>query len=187
MTRDAKWAASLKLPRTIQLDASDRSVFDHAAEPGEWAVTGTFAFLDDAPESLAGKRRTAFQHGFLGIGSFGWSTLVMVADAPDAVVQATTDALARHFVDRHGAPSFTAAREVAEHEVLFAASLCEHPVGTLLTIFRQHGPDGPDGPDGIVEQFATVTRDPAPLNPGPGPDFGQPFDLMALAASRNTP
>lgn len=173
--------ASLRLPRTIQLDASDRSVFDHAAEPGEWAVTGTFAFLDDTPDSLAGKRRTAFQHGFLGTGSFGWSTLVMVADAPDAVVQATTDALARHFVDRHGAPSFAAAREVAEQEVMFAASLCEHPVGTLLTIFRQHGPDG------VVEQFATVTRDPAPLDAGAGPDFGQPFDLLALAASRNTP
>jgi hypothetical protein len=173
--------ASLRLPRTIQLDGSDRSVFDHAAEPGEWAVTGTFAFLDDAPDSLAGKRRTAFQHGFLGTGSFGWSTLVMVADAPDAVVQETTDALARHFVERHGAPSLAAAREVAEQEVLFAASLCEHPVGTLLTLFRQHGPDG------VVEQFATVTRDPAPLDAGTGRDFGQPFDLMALAASRNTP
>jgi len=177
MTRDA----ALKLPRTIQLDASDRSVFDHAAEPGEWAVTSTFAFLDDAPESLAGKRRTAFQHGFLGTGSFGWSTLVLVADAPGKVVQATTDALAQHFVDQHGAPSFAAAREVAEQEVLFAASLCEQPVGTLLTIFRQHGPDG------VVEQFATVTRDPAPLDVGAAPDFGQPIDLMALAASRNTP
>ena len=167
-----------RLPRTIQLDASDRSVFDHAAEPGEWAVTGSFTFLDAAPEEITGKRRTAFQHGFLGTASFGWSTLVMVADAPDAVVQATTDALARHFVGQHGAPNLEAARAVAEREVAFAASLCEHPVGTLLTVFRQHGPDG------VVEQFATVTRDPAPAGPGGGPDFGQPFDLLALAASR---
>jgi len=170
---------NMRLPRTIQLDPSDRSVFDHAAEPGEWAVTGSFTFLAMAPEAIAGKQRTAFQHGFLGTASFGWSTLVMVADAPDAVVQATTDALAWHFLDRHGAPSFAAAREVAEREVAFAASLCHHPVGTLLTIFRQHGPDG------VVEQFATVTRDAAPLDPGGGPDFGQPFDLLALAAARN--
>ncbi len=171
--------ANRKLPRTIQLDASDRSVFDHAAEPGEWAVTGSFSFLAMTPEAIIGKQRTAFQHGFLGTASFGWSTLVMVADAPDAVVQATTDALAWHFLDQHGAPSFAAAREVAVREVDFAASLCDHPVGTLLTIFRQHGPDG------VVEQFATVTRDPAPLDSGGGPNFGQPFDLLALAATRD--
>jgi len=166
---------TLRLPRTIQLDASDRSVFDHAAEPGEWAVTGSFAFLDDEPAELTRKRQQAFQHGFLGTGSFGWSTLVMVADASDVVVRSVTDALARHFVDRHGAPSLAAARTVAEREVAFAASLCDHPVGTLLTIFRQHGPDG------VVEQFATVTREAAP-DLGAGPDFGQPFDLLALAA-----
>ena len=135
---------------------------------------GTFSFLNDAEGDAAGKGRTAFQHGFLGTASFGWSTLVMVADAPAAVVASVTDALAQHFVDRHGAPSLDAAREVASREVAFAASLCEHPVGTLLTIFRQHGPDG------IVEQFATVTRDAAPADAG-GPDFGQPFDLLALA------
>ncbi len=168
----------LRLPRTIQLDASDRSVFDHAAEPGEWAVTGSFAFLDDEPDGGTRKRRQAFQHGFLGTGSFGWSTLVMVADAPDAVVRSVTDVLAQHFVDRHGAPSLDAARQVAEREVAFAASLCDHPVGTLLTIFRQHGPDG------VVEQFATVTRDAAPDHDA-GPDFGKPFDLLALAAQRD--
>ncbi len=168
----------LRLPRTLQLDASDRSVFDHAAEPGEWAVTGSFAFLAQAPEAITGKQRTAFQHGFLGTASFGWSTLVMVADAPEAVVRATTDALAWHFLDRHGAPSFDAAREVAAREVAFAASLCDHPVGTLLTLYRQHGPEG------VVEQFATVTRDPAPDHAA-GPDFGQPFDLLALAAHRD--
>lgn len=167
-----------RLPRTIQLDASDRSVFDPAAEPGEWAVTGSFAFLDAAPDEIVGKRRTAFQHGFLGTGSFGWSTLVMVASASDAVVQATIDALARHFVDRHAAPSFEAAQEVAAREVAFAASLCEHSVGTLLTVFRQHGPDG------VVEQFATVTPDRAPRDDGAVLDFGKPFDLLALAGKR---
>ena len=166
----------MNLPRTIQLDDSDKSVFDHAAQPGEWAVAGTFAFLGIDPSALTGKRRTAFAHGFLGTGSFGWSTLVMVASAPEHVVQETTEALARHFVSVHGAPGLDAARDVASREVAFAASLCEHPVGTLLTIFRQ------DGPDGVVEQFATVTRD-APA-PGETLDFGKPFDLLALAADK---
>lgn len=171
-------AAPCRLPRTIQLDASDQSVFDVAAEPGEWAVTGSFAFLDAAPETIVGKRRTAFQHGFLGTASFGWSTLVMVTSAPDAVVQAVTDALARHFMDRHGAPSFAVAHAVAAREVAFAASLCEHPVGTLLTVFRQHGAEG------VVEQFATVTRDAAPPDHDDGLEFGQGLDLVALAAGR---
>lgn len=173
----------MRLPRTIQLDPSDTHVFEVAAEPGEWAVTGTFSFLaGDADDdgSTGGKRRAAFQRGFLGTGSFGWSTLVMVADASATVVRQVTDALAQHFVDRHGAPGVDAAREVAAREVAFAASLCEHPVGTLLTIFRQHGPDG------IVEQFATVTRD-APPPDDAGPDFGKPFDLLALASRPGGP
>lgn len=37
---------TLKLPRTLRLDPSDTFVFAQAAEPGEWAVTGTFLFLD---------------------------------------------------------------------------------------------------------------------------------------------
>ena len=167
----------MKLPRTIQLDPSDKSVFDHAAAPGEWAVTGSFAFLGQPPGTLEGKRRTAFQHGFLGTDSFGWSTLVMVADAAPDVVEAVTAALARHFLAVHGAPSMQAARDVAAREVAFAASLCDHKVGTLLTIFRQ------DGPDGVVEQFATVTRT-APPDAASGPDFGEPIDLLALAGMR---
>jgi hypothetical protein len=157
-----------RLPRTIQLDASDASVFDQAAEPGEWAVTGSFAFLDDPPEAIAGKRGQAFHHGFLGTSSFGWSTLVMVSSASEGTVEAVIDALARHFVARHGAPSLDAARPVAAREVAFAESLCEHPVGTLLTIYRQHGPDG------VVEQFATVHREETPQHG---------FDLLALAGN----
>ena len=69
------------LPRTIRLDPSDTLVFERAAEPGEWAVPGGFAFWDEAPEAMPGKRRQAFRAGFLGLASFGWSTLVEVAEA----------------------------------------------------------------------------------------------------------
>lgn len=160
-----------RLPRTIQLDPSDTHIFDPAAEPGEWAVAGTFEFLGAEPDTLTGKHSTAFQHGFLGTASFGWSTLVMVTDASPATVAAVTDALARHFVARHGAPDLEAARAVAATEVAFAAGLCEHPVGTLLTIYRQWGPDG------VVEQFATVTR----TTPDVDAPTSSGFDLVALA------
>lgn len=170
-----KGEGAVRLPRTIRLDASDLSVFDRAADPGEWAVPGTFAFLDADPETITGKRRAAFRGGFLGTEGWGWSTLVMVTDAPPEAVEAVTQALARHFVEAYGAPSPAAAREVAEREVAFAAGLCEHPVGTLLTVQREHGPEG------VVERFATITRDPLADEPDGGVEFGA-FDLIALAA-----
>ena len=57
----------MKLLRTIRLDPSDTFVFEKAAEPGEWAVPGTFAFTHDEIETLTGKARAAFRSGFRGI------------------------------------------------------------------------------------------------------------------------
>ena len=45
----------MKLLRTIALDPSDTFVFDTAAEPGDWAVSGAFRFYDRDPAALAGK------------------------------------------------------------------------------------------------------------------------------------
>ena len=74
----------MRFPRTIRLDGSDAQVFERAAAPDEWAVSGAFAFVDTPPEALRGKRAQAFARGFLGTKSFGWSTLVAVAEiAPD--------------------------------------------------------------------------------------------------------
>ena len=42
----------VKLLRTIRLDPSDTFVFERAAEPGEWAVSGSFVFWDDDPATL---------------------------------------------------------------------------------------------------------------------------------------
>ena len=73
----------MKLLRTIRLDPSDTFVFERAAEPGEWAVSGAFMFADADPEALDGKPRAAFRGGFLGVPSFGWSTLVQIVEASD--------------------------------------------------------------------------------------------------------
>ncbi|MES1154798.1 MAG: DUF6505 family protein, partial [Pseudorhodoplanes sp.] len=45
----------MKLLRTIRLDPSDTFVFERAAEPGEWAVSGAFVFSDIDPAALQGK------------------------------------------------------------------------------------------------------------------------------------
>ena len=85
----------LKLPRTIRLDPSDTFVFERAAEPGEWAVSGAFVFWDCRdPGVLNQKQRVALRSGFLGIESLGWSTLAIVTEATEADRQSAVDRLA---------------------------------------------------------------------------------------------
>jgi hypothetical protein len=126
----------VKLIRTIRLDPSDTFVFERAAEPGEWAVSGAFAFWNDSPEVLEGKARVAFRSGFLGVGSLGWSTLVQIVEASEADRAALIEGLAQQLVVRFGAPDLAAARAAAEEEVAFAASLCDHPTDTLIAVHR---------------------------------------------------
>jgi hypothetical protein len=125
-----------RLLRSIRLDPSDALVFPRAAEPGEWAVPGGFCFWDDDPAALEGKRRQAFRSGFLGLSSFGWTTLVQVASATPAQRADAVAALAAHIRTAHGAPDDAAAAAAAEEEIAFAESLCEHPPGTLVALSR---------------------------------------------------
>lgn len=127
---------SIKLPRTIRLDPSDSFVFRRPAEPGEWAVTGSFLFDPAGVEALDAKGRTAFRSGFLGIASFGWSTLAVVTEAGPDEREAALAQLAARLVEKLGAPDLATARAAAEEELAFAASLCDHPAGTLLALHR---------------------------------------------------
>ena len=128
----------MKLLRTIRLDPSDTFIFERAAEPGEWAVSGAFVFSDDDPEKLAGKARSAFRGGFLGVQSLGWSTLVQIVDASADDRNAMVDTLARQLTDHFGAPDLAAARAAAEDEIEFSSSLCNHPLDTLIAVHRAH-------------------------------------------------
>ena len=126
----------LKFPRTIRLDPSDIFVFERAAEPGEWAVSGAFVFWNRDPATLEQKQRVALRSGFLGIDSLGWSTLAIVTEATEAERQAMVERLAGQLLEKFGAPDLAAARLAAEEEVAFAASLCDHPPQTLLAVQR---------------------------------------------------
>ncbi len=140
----------MRFPRAIRLDASDLKVFAVAAEPGEWAVPGAFAFANTDPQDLTGKARQAFVHGFLGTESFGWTTLVEVAEIDEDNHERVVVRLADHFVAHYGAPDRTAAMPVARDEVGFAAGLCDHKLHTLLMVERELGEDG------IVERFKVI-------------------------------
>ena len=122
--------------RTIRLDASDTFVFEKAAEPGEWAVSGAFVFWNRDPQTLEGKARAAFRSGFLGISTLGWSTLVQIVEAAGDDRSAVIDILARQLVAQFGAPTIEEARAAAAEEVAFVESLCTQPGGTLIAVHR---------------------------------------------------
>lgn len=140
----------MKLLRTIRLDPSDTLVFTRAAEPGEWAVPGTFLFWERPVEILIGKERAAFRSGLLGVASFGWSTLATVVEVSAEERAALVETLAAALMTRCGAPDIDAARAAAEAEIAYASELAEPPVGTLVALHRtvEKGE--------IVERFRTL-------------------------------
>jgi Family of unknown function (DUF6505) len=138
--------------RSIQLDASDPQVFEHAAESGEWAVPGSFALLGIDPRTRDPKQREAFRHGFIGTDSFGHSSLVTVADISPAGLSGVIDRIAAHLRRHCGAPTDSAARSAAEEEVSFTLELSAHPIGTLIALQRELVDDG------IEESYRTVSQ-----------------------------
>lgn len=142
----------MKLPRTIRLDPSDMKVFSMAAAPGEWAVTGTFAFVDSTPDQMDAKTQLAFKSGWLGLSSFGFSTFVQVTVVPEGEDEAAARALATHLFEDYGAPDMLMAMTAAKSEIAYAASLCDQPAGTLLAIEREMTEDG------ITEKIRVMPR-----------------------------
>lgn len=132
-----------KLLKTLRLDQSDDFVFEHSADAGEWAVSGAFEYADSDPAALSPKQRLAFAQGFLGLASFGRSTVVSVSSASDTDIAAVTDALAAHLMQHYGAPSIDAARAAATEEIAFVLDLCApYPVNQLLLVEREMTDDG---------------------------------------------
>jgi hypothetical protein len=158
----------MKLLRTIRLDPSDTFVFERAAEPGEWAVPGSFAFMSDDPERLEGKSRVAFRSGFLGIESLGWSTLVQIVTVSPTERMAAVGLLAKQLLARFGAPDTAAANAAAEEEIAFASSLCEQQESTIIALKRtlEHG--------NIRETFRT-------LRPSEGARPARAFSFLQAA------
>jgi len=128
----------VKLLKTIRADSSDTFVFDKAAVPGEWAVSGAFMFANLDSATLSGKTRAAFRGGLLGIDSFGWSTLAQIVEASAEQRAAAVEQLAARLIEHCGAPDLAIARRAAEEEIAFVASLCDHPPGMLIAVSRRH-------------------------------------------------
>jgi hypothetical protein len=175
----------VKLLKALRLDASDGFVFERAAAGGEWAVPGSFLFWDADPAALDGKARAAFRAGFLGIESFGWSTLATVVEASEDEREAAIEGLAMQLVARCGAPDLAAALPAAREEIAFAESLAQHPPRTVIALHRSVE----DGE--IRERFRTLQ----PGQPTQAPAFSfvtvdeedapaEHVDLKALAGAK---
>ena len=140
----------MRLPRAIRLDQSDLHVFERPCEPGEWAIPGGFAYWEVDPARLEGKAQLAFRSGWLGLTSFGHSTLVEIAEIDEAAFFAAVERLARHIEAAYGAPSFGHALAAARQEIDDAAALCEHKLGTLLAVERAPSEEA------FVERFRVI-------------------------------
>jgi hypothetical protein len=144
----------MKLLRTVRFDASDTFVFESAAAPDEWAVSGGFAFAHLTAADTTGKLKQAFANGFLGLTSFGRATFATVGEALDADRDAMMETLARHFVAHYGAPDLEAARAAAGEEVDFIAELCrDADINTLFTVRRSWRADGT-----VKEEFRALPK-----------------------------
>ena len=126
----------MKLARTIHLDVSDSNTYLLPAEPGEWAVTGTFAFASSDLNSLTNKDQIAFRYGWMGTQTFGRSTFVQVTTIATEHYEETVRRLAAHIFESYSAPGMIDALAAARAEVDDMAKICEHRVGTLLAIQR---------------------------------------------------
>ena len=134
----------MKLLRTIRLDPSDTFVFERAAEPGEWAVSGAFVFWNADPATLEGKARSAFRGGFLGVDVARLVDVGADRRGERGGPRARWSTRWRsNWWQQFGAPDLAAARAAAEEEVAFAESLCNHPPDTLIAVHRSFE-DGDD-------------------------------------------
>jgi hypothetical protein len=130
-----------KLLRAVRLDDSDDRVFREfgAAKDGEPVVTGGFAGCHSS---------------FLAITSRARCSIAEVREVSDEEVEAETEAFAWHLVRGWSAPSWEAARRLAEDEIRHTAEVCETLAPEVwITVKRSQGADG-----NLEEQYQVYDR-----------------------------
>jgi len=141
----------MKLAKTVQLDISDTKIFETPANVGEWALAGTFSFVDSNPDVWSNKQKLCFKTAWLGVGSFGYSTFIQTTTISPSDYEQLLDTVAKHLTENYGAPNQDEAKKAAKLEIDDMTTLCEHPTGTLLAIERNFSGDN------IVERTRIVS------------------------------
>ena len=131
-----------KLLRAVRLDDSDDHIFraGGAAKDGEPVVTGGFAGCHSS---------------FLAIGSRARCSIAEVHEVTQEELEARIEAFAWQLVRGWNAPSWEAARELAEEEIRHTAEVCETLAPEVwITVKRTQSADG----TGIDEQYSVYDR-----------------------------
>jgi hypothetical protein len=145
-----------KLLRAVRLDDSDDHVFAGcgAAQDGEAVVTGGYAVcdFDSAP------RCDPICHcgaSFVAVAATRRCSIAEVVDVTEADVETQIDALAWYLVKRWNAPSWEAARALAEEEVRHTVEVCETLAPDVwITVKRSRTADG----SALEEQYSVYDR-----------------------------
>ena len=145
-----------KLLRAVRLDDSDDHIFraGGAAKDGEPVVTGGFAVceFDTAPRC---DPPCHCHSSFLAIGSRARCSIAEVREVTDEELEAEVEAFAWHLVKAWNAPSWEAARALAEEEIRHTAGVCETLAPEVwITVKRARTADG----RGIDEQYSVYDR-----------------------------
>ena len=132
-----------KLLRAVRLDDSDEHVFRDAggaARDGEPVVTGGFA----GPHSA-----------FIATTSGARCTIAEVREVTQDELEGEIEAFAWHLVRAWNAPSWEAARQLAEEEIRHTAEVCETLSPEVwITVKRTPSEDG----RAIEEQYSVYDR-----------------------------
>lgn len=144
-----------KLLRAVRLDDSDEHVFRGcgAARDGEWVVTGGYAAcdFDTAPRC---DPACHCESSFVALASRSRCSIAEVAEASDDEVAAQVDALAWYLVRAWNAPSYEAARALAEDELAHTTEVCETLAPEVwITVKRLRGAGGD-----LQEQYSVYDR-----------------------------
>lgn len=145
-----------KLLKAVRLDDSDDHVFRGcgAVNDGDAVTTGGFAVCDfeAAPRC---DPACHCESSFLAVGSRARCSIAEVVEVTDAQVEEQIEALAWHLVRGYNAPSWEAARRVAEAEVRHTVEVCETLAPEVwITVKRARQPGG----EALDEQYAVYDR-----------------------------
>jgi len=145
-----------KLLRAVRLDDSDEHVFRAcgAAREGEWVVSGGYAVCDFAHAPRC-EPSCHCESSFVALESRARCSIAEVVEVSEAELEAHIDALAWHLVRGWGAPSWDAARRVADEEVRHTAEVCETLAPDVwITVKRSPSVDG----GAVEEQYSVYDR-----------------------------
>lgn len=144
----------MKFLKAVRLDDSDDRILAEtggAAQDGEWVVSGGYATCD----LQQGHRtpRCRCDTTFVAAGAQRRCTLAEIAEIDEPVYEQVKQALARHFLDKLGAPSAEIAAAAAEDECAYTADLAGgFPSEVWITVQREPTADG------VGERYSVFKR-----------------------------